>query len=165
MADGLEEIEDVAAVEREAEDIQDQTRKIREGLPEAVDELKVETERLLDWRHYVRLHPVAVLTTAAVVGYWLVPKRRQATTQTVVADALREVKSTSDKNAKLAAKQAATSTPTVVDTLLAAAGGIALKLAMSYAGDHIVKSLGAFRGASAENRVEENNHEGVYPHG
>lgn len=40
--------------------------------------LSRETKQFLDWKHYVRLFPWAVVGTAAVAGYLMVPARRPA---------------------------------------------------------------------------------------
>lgn len=50
---------------------------IRGRIHEHSDEVATRTQELSDWRFYVRRYPWASVTAAAVIGYAIVPKRRE----------------------------------------------------------------------------------------
>jgi len=53
-------------------------RAIRRDLRANVKEIVVGTSQMFDWKNYVRSFPWATIATAAVIGYLLVPRRREA---------------------------------------------------------------------------------------
>jgi len=50
-------------------------RCIRRELGDNVEELVENAERLMDWRYYVTRYPWATVGAAALIGYFLVPRR------------------------------------------------------------------------------------------
>lgn len=59
-----------------AEDLRQQMRQVRRDLGAGVEEIVDQARSLTDWQHYVKSHPVACLSAAAIIGYLLVPSRR-----------------------------------------------------------------------------------------
>lgn len=50
-------------------------RGIRREFGDNVEELVENAERLMDWRYYVSRYPWAIVGAAALIGYFLVPRR------------------------------------------------------------------------------------------
>lgn len=127
-----EELNDPEAIEQAAEAIRQRTRRIRDRMPHHVGGLKASAEHLLEWRRYVRQYPVASMAAAAVVGYWLVPRR----SPTLVLQA--------DPSAVQAVQPMLTATgaqPSVLGSLLGSVGGILARTAAAYVGQQAVKLL------------------------
>jgi hypothetical protein len=61
--------------EQHAKDLCRQMRTIRRELGDDVEELVVQAERLMDWRYHMQRYPWAMMGAAALVGYFLVPRR------------------------------------------------------------------------------------------
>ena len=61
-----------------ADQIQKQMATVREQIHERSDEVVTSTKELADWRFYVRRHPWASVTAAAVIGYAIVPLKAKA---------------------------------------------------------------------------------------
>lgn len=59
----------------EADSLRRQMRTIRRELGNDVEELVVQAERLMDWRYYIQQYPWAMTGLAAIVGYFIVPRR------------------------------------------------------------------------------------------
>lgn len=60
-----------------AEDLRRQMRQVRRDLGAGVEEIVDQAKTLTDWQHYVKSYPMACLSAAAILGYLLVPARRQ----------------------------------------------------------------------------------------
>jgi len=58
-----------------ADRVRREMRSIRRELGDNVEELVENAERLMDWRYYVNRYPWAVIGGAALLGYFLVPRR------------------------------------------------------------------------------------------
>lgn len=61
-----------------AGEIRQRMATIRRQINEHSQEVVTQTKELSDWRFYVRRYPWASVTAAAVIGYAIVPKRREA---------------------------------------------------------------------------------------
>ena len=61
-----------------ADEIQEQMVTMRRQIHERSDEVATQTKELTDWRFYVRRHPWASVTAAAVIGYAIVPGRSKS---------------------------------------------------------------------------------------
>lgn len=59
----------------EADRIRLEMVRVRGELHDDVEEVVASARALTDWRRYVRSYPWACLGAAAVVGYWIVPRR------------------------------------------------------------------------------------------
>lgn len=57
--------------------IRAQMSRIRARARRKASKVGAETMLFLDWRHYVRRYPWAVVGLAAAVGYWLAPRRQR----------------------------------------------------------------------------------------
>ncbi len=72
-----------------ADDLRQEMARIRAGARGKAFLLKHETKQLLDWKQfldwkrYVRLYPWAILGSALLAGYFLVPTRRSAPREVV----------------------------------------------------------------------------------
>lgn len=60
-----------------AEDLRRQMRQVRRDLGAGVEEIVDQAKSLTDWQHYVKSYPMTCLSAAAILGYLLVPARRQ----------------------------------------------------------------------------------------
>ena len=159
MAD-IDEIPDEDAIEQEAEDIRRQTQDIRERLPEAVDEIKVKTEQLTDWRYYVRTYPAATLIAAAALGYLIVPPgKRKPRVQPPPAKTLASC------IPGLAQPEQVPEEPpksSIMDALLAGISSVALKAVAGFAGDQITQMLSPKPPVTEPEKNGEQN-AGVHP--
>ncbi len=70
----------------EAERLQLRMQRIRRRLDTDVDEILNEAQQLLDWKYYIRRHPIPSMICTAVVGYMLVPSRQPAPVHRAVLD-------------------------------------------------------------------------------
>lgn len=61
----------------EADEIRERMALIRQRIDEQSDEVVAQVSELSDWRSYVRRYPWASVGAAAVLGYVLVPSRKQ----------------------------------------------------------------------------------------
>jgi len=63
---------------QQADALRREMRSIRRELGDNVEELVENAERLLDWRYYWRRYPWGMIGAAALVGYFVVPRRMVA---------------------------------------------------------------------------------------
>ncbi len=68
------------ATRRQSEAIRASMREIRSELPYDVDDARERVKQLSDWKYHMSRRPVAVMATAAVVGYLFVPAKRSSST-------------------------------------------------------------------------------------
>jgi hypothetical protein len=61
----------------DSEEIVHQMQGAREHLGDAVDQVRRNARIMTDWRQHVKYYPWLSIGTAALVGYWLIPKRRR----------------------------------------------------------------------------------------
>jgi len=59
------------------EEIRSQMRTIRRDLRDNVKEIVVGASQIFDWKSYVRSFPWTFVAAAAILGYLLVPRRKQ----------------------------------------------------------------------------------------
>ncbi len=71
--------EPAAEVVLTADEIQEQMATTRRQIHERSDEVVTQTKELSDWRFYVKRYPWVSVTTAAVIGYAIVPGRTKTT--------------------------------------------------------------------------------------
>jgi len=115
----------------DADAIRARMDQLRLGLPNDLDALSRNAREAVDWKHYVRNHPIACLGVAALAGYALVPSKRHTLSMT---DAQLE---------RLARKGALKVTPThtssggVASKALAVLGTFAARAAMAYVGERM----------------------------
>lgn len=58
-------------------EIQQRMQEVRQEMRHEVDHLVASARVMTDWRHYFRAYPWTFATTAAMLGYFLVPKKRR----------------------------------------------------------------------------------------
>jgi len=113
-----------------ADQIREQMRQIRRDLRANVEEIVVGASQMFDWKSYVRSFPWTTVATAAILGYLLVPRRREAVATP------RETKESLDKLTQ-EVKAAVTPpppppSPGLIGAVLPVLGGIALRVGTSY---------------------------------
>jgi len=60
---------------QQADALRREMRSIRREFGDSVDELVENAERLLDWRYYWQRYPWGLMGAAALLGYFVVPRR------------------------------------------------------------------------------------------
>ncbi|SFI76678.1 hypothetical protein [Planctomicrobium piriforme] len=125
----------------EAERLQMRMQRIRRRMDSDVVDLMSDAQQLLDWKYYIRRHPVACVAAIAAAGFFLVPKARQSVEKKVYLDpqVSREVALNSDKlhveQAEEVAKQG----------LLMSAGALVLntlvRAGVAYAGQYLRNTM------------------------
>lgn len=124
------------------EDIRSQMARIRMRAHRKAEKLGEETRHFLDWKHYVRLFPWAAVGLAAVVGYWIVPKRNR--TATADAKLLQELaKKNSVVVAPVPMAAAAVRKPGFLDELGSTVRIAFLKAGLAYAGRYLAQAIAA----------------------
>jgi len=67
-----------SAPTQQAETLRREMRSIRRELGDNVEELVENAERLMDWRYYWERYPWGIISAAALLGYFVVPRRMVA---------------------------------------------------------------------------------------
>jgi len=62
-------------------------REIRSELPYEVDEARARVKQLSDWRYHMAKRPLVIMAAATVVGYLIVPNKRDTPAIVVYRDA------------------------------------------------------------------------------
>lgn len=65
------------ATRKQSEAIRQRMQAIRCELPYDADAARARIQELTDWKYHMRRHPLPILGVAALVGYLLVPAKRQ----------------------------------------------------------------------------------------
>jgi len=118
-----------------ADHLRGQMRSIRRDLGDDVEVLVENAERLLDWRYYVQRHPWAAVGVAAVLGYFIVP-RRIVTLPTDERSMTQLAERIAPAIAPPQPKQ-----PGLLSGLVSLASGVLLRAALGYATQHVGKLL------------------------
>lgn len=71
---------------QEVERLQFKMQRIRRHLDEDVDRLQADAAQLMDWKYYIRRHPLASMAVASVAGYFLVPSSSPSVENKVFLD-------------------------------------------------------------------------------
>lgn len=111
------------------EEIRSQMRAIRRDLRENVKEIVVGASQIFDWKSYVRSFPWASVAAAAVLGYLLVPRRKES------PPALVETRDSLDNLAREVKAAVAPPPPpsfNLVGMLLPLLGSMAMRLGTTY---------------------------------
>jgi len=58
---------------QEVERLQFKMQRIRRHMDEDVDRLQADAAQLMDWKYYVRRHPLATMAAISAAGYFLIP--------------------------------------------------------------------------------------------
>ncbi|MCA9152923.1 MAG: hypothetical protein KDA92_26655 [Planctomycetales bacterium] len=97
---------------------------VRDQLSDEVDDAIQQAKDVVDWRNYVREHPLLTFGVASAVGFLLVPKRRQNITvlQADGADVRRALKEQRDADK-----------PTLASMAVSALSALAFRKAMAIA--------------------------------
>ena len=61
--------------DQESSDLRERMARIRDGIPEDVDQIVEQARELADWRNFVKQHPWITLSAAAMVGFMAVPSK------------------------------------------------------------------------------------------
>jgi hypothetical protein len=112
------------------EEIRSQMRTIRRDLRGNVQEIVVGASQFFDWKSYVRSFPWTFVAAAAILGYLLVPRRKQPPVE------LLRTKESVDQLAEeikaVVAPKPRPPAPSVIGAILPIVGGVALRVGTSY---------------------------------
>lgn len=75
----------------EGEELCARMRRVRSRMHTKADVLRVDAQRLLEWRYYVSQYPWTCLGIAAALGFWLTPGPRVMPTVQLAEEAMDEV--------------------------------------------------------------------------
>jgi len=122
--------------ELDAQRLRLEMRQIRRELGQEVEELVEQAERLMDWRYYVDRYPWAAVGAAALMGYFIVPRRAVTLptdehTLSRLAERIPVMMQTPEPKR-----------PGLLSSLMSSAGNMAWKAALAYATQHVGKVLG-----------------------
>jgi len=120
---------------------------IRCDIDQDLEDVSASARSLVDWKHYVKAYPWVCLGAAAALGFLIVPKRSAAASGDLPAPA--EPANTS----RPVVPSAPTVARGVVDALVGAVAGIAVREAIAYLGQNAERLLGM------TSRPETNHHD------
>jgi hypothetical protein len=125
---------------QQADTLRREMRSIRRELGDNVEELVENAERLMDWRYYVHRYPWVTVGAAALLGYFLVPRR-------IVTNAL-DSHAVEDLVHRMAPAIAARpvsekkeTKPGWIASLVSMGTGMVMRAAMGYATQHLSQYL------------------------
>jgi hypothetical protein len=110
-------------------------QEIRCEIDQDLEDVSASAHRMIDWKHYMRMYPRACLGTAAMLGYLIVPKRSKAMHADLATPNDRAKTAPSVVSSVSAARG-------VVDGLVGAVVGIAVREAIAYLGQNAGRLLG-----------------------
>lgn len=137
------------------DDIRARMARIRSRAHYKASRLGEETRQFFDWKNYVRLFPWGTLAVAAVVGYWIVPKRKAVT----ASDAKALAGLAKSGRMTVGPPPATPKKKTILGGLAALVGGIALKAATSYAQQYAQQYLTRMMSQSMPGRPGHPGHQ------
>ncbi|WP_437225323.1 hypothetical protein SH661x_004014 [Planctomicrobium sp. SH661] len=70
----------------EVERIQFKMQRIRRHMDDDVNRIQAEAAQLMDWKYYIRRHPIASLAAISAAGFMLVPKSQPPVEKKVYLD-------------------------------------------------------------------------------
>lgn len=111
------------------EEIRSQMRGIRRDLRDNVKEIVVGASHIFDWKIYVRSFPWTFVAAAAILGYLIVPRRKQPPVELVETKESIEQLAEEIKSA-VAPKPAPP--PNLASVILPVLGGVALRVGTAY---------------------------------
>ncbi|MEZ6066535.1 MAG: hypothetical protein R3B90_12685 [Planctomycetaceae bacterium] len=129
-----------------ADELRRRMASIRRQLPGDVERIVIGARRAVDWRRYVAEHPWTATAVAALLGYWVIPKRP------------RVIQPSADELIKLAKKHQLTVQPQTVaqrqpgfvDTAVSMMGNMLFRAGVAYASQQFGKIVGQSTAASSE---------------
>ena len=105
---------------------------IRCEIDQDLQDVSASARSMVDWKHYVKTYPWVCMGAAAALGFLIVPKRSTPTAPTCPPRAAGNDRSTGRHAAPTAARG-------VVDALVGAIAGIAVREAIAYLGENAEK--------------------------
>ncbi len=110
--------------EASARAIRDEMARLRNRISEESDTIATQTRQALDWKRQIALHPVAAASVAVLIGYWIVPRRKNRSVHNQsVHNQLHEIHQLLDKNGS----HGSAPSTSIVRTLAMAAGTVLLR--------------------------------------
>jgi hypothetical protein len=115
------------------EEIRRQMASIRGRMDDDAEGVRVNALQLMDWKYYIRRHPVASLAAVAAAGYFLVPKASPLQEKKVYLDPEATRKILNEQGPIQVAAASNTASPTgAKGGLLMSLGALALNAAIRY---------------------------------
>lgn len=115
----------------------EQMRRVRKDLERDVVKLSEDARQVTDWRYLVKRHPYASAGLAALVGYALVPGKKQ-----IVTASRKDIESlVRAGKLQIVADGEPAKQPGLLATSLLAVGTVAARAVMAYAGKRIGEQL------------------------
>jgi hypothetical protein len=123
-----------------AENLRREMRSIRRELGTNVEELVENAERLMDWRYYVERYPWAMVGAAALLGYFVVPRRTvtmpvDGHSLDALAQRIAPALSARPERAKQETR------PGWISSLISMGTGMVMRAAVGYATQHLSQYL------------------------
>ncbi len=109
-------------------------QRIRCEIDQDLQDVSASARSMVDWKHYVKAHPWVCLGAAAVLGFLIVPKRSRGTSADLPAP-------TEAAETARPVAAAPTAVRGMVDALVGAVAGIAVREAIAYLGQSAGKFL------------------------
>jgi len=119
------------------ETMQARMKGIRGDIDQGLVDVSAAARSMVDWKHYVKTYPWVCMGTAAALGFLVVPKRSTAIAADVAPPA--ELSRTAQRDAD----SAPSAVRGVVDMLVTAAVGFAVRETAGYVGQAVAGWLGA----------------------
>lgn len=116
------------ATRKQSAAIRDRMREIRSDLPYDVDDARARVKQLSDWKYHFARRPLPILAAVAIVGYLIVPSSHRQQPNIVVH------RSNAEQTAAPAKKG-------VLSGIVAAAGTMLLRQAVSLATSHFTSKF------------------------
>ncbi len=112
---------------------------IRCDIDQDLEDVSASARSMVDWKHYVKVYPWLCVGAAAALGFLIVPKRSRATAADLPAPT---GPAKTDRPVATVAPSAARG---VVDALVGAVAGIAVREVIAYLGQNAERLLGISR--------------------
>ena len=119
------------------ETMQARMKGIRGDIDQGLVDVSAAARSMVDWKHYVKTYPWVCMGTAAALGFLVVPKRSTAIAADVAPPA--ELSKTAQRDAD----SAPSAVRGVVDMLVTATVGFAVRETAGYVGQAVAGWLGA----------------------
>ncbi|TWU35324.1 hypothetical protein Q31b_54200 [Novipirellula aureliae] len=116
------------ATRKQSAAIRDRMSEIRCDLPYDVDDARERVKQLTDWKYHFARRPLPILAAVAIAGYLIVPSRKREQSTIVLHH-------TGSEQVRALAKRG------VMSGIVAAAGTMILRQAVSLAADHFTHKL------------------------
>ena len=126
---------------QQADVLRREMRSIRREFGDSVEELVENAERLMDWRYYWERYPWAMVGAAALLGYFVVPRRIVAMSMSVDGHSLDDLAHRLAPAITSRVEKKRESKPGWISGLLSLGVGMLTKAATGYATQYVSQLL------------------------